>query len=122
MLDREKVRKEVESWESFSYNYNLGDRPMRHDELGIRLVDGKWELYRSFERGGYNVIDTFDKESDACEALLYYLRSEKRRQERYRKFREQELLKHKERLKRKEELKKQNTDEYRTVDFFDWSE
>jgi len=105
MLDREKVRKEVESWESFSYNYNLGDRPMRHNELGIRLVDGKWQLYRSFERGGYNVIDTFDKESDACEALLYYLRSEKRRQERYREFREQELLKHKERLKREEELK-----------------
>ena len=101
MLDREKVRKEVESWESFSYNYNLGDRPMRHNELGIRLVDGKWQLYRSFERGGYNVIDTFDKESDACELLLYYLRSEKGRQEYYRKFKEQQRLKREEELKNK---------------------
>ena len=101
MLDREKVRKEVESWESFSYNYNLGDRPMRHNELGIRLVDGKWQLYQSFERGGYNVIDTFDKESDACEALLYYLRSEKGRQEYYRKFKEQQRLKREEELKNK---------------------
>lgn len=101
MLDREKVRKEVESWESFSYNYNLGDRPMRHNELGIRLVDGKWQLYQSFERGGYNVIDTFDKESDACELLLYYLRSEKRSQERHRKFKEQQRLKREEELKNK---------------------
>ena len=103
MMDRKKVKAEVDSWESFSYNYNLGDKPMRHDELGIRIVDGKWQLYQSFERGGYNIIETFDNESDACESLLYYLRSEKERQEYYKKFKEQKKLKREEELKRKEE-------------------
>lgn len=85
-MNRIDLQKEINSWESFSYNYNLGDRPMRHNELGMLLIDGKWQVYQSFERGGYNIIKAFDNESDACECLLDYLRSEKRSQEYFKKI------------------------------------
>ncbi|MBE6050758.1 MAG: hypothetical protein E7214_08910 [Clostridium sp.] len=60
--------------------YNLGNRPMREMELGLIIEDNKWIVYQSFEKGGYNIIKTFDNEEDACNLILYFLKLEKKKE------------------------------------------
>lgn len=50
---------------------------MREVELGLIIEDNKLIVYQSFERGGYNIIKTFDNEEEACNLILYFLKLEK---------------------------------------------
>ena len=59
--------------------YNLGDKPIRELEIGIMEKNGKYQLYSSFERGGYHVMEEYEDVSDAYKELLYYLEMEKKR-------------------------------------------
>ena len=58
--------------------YNLGDKPIGELEIGIIQVDGKYQLYSSFEKGGYHVIEEYENVSDGYKQLLYFLEMEKK--------------------------------------------
>lgn len=92
-MNIKELQKIINDNELNTYNYNLGNRGMRDNELGIIAENELWQVYQSHERGGHHIIKTFDNESDACKCLLYYLQAEKVSQENYKKFKEQERLK-----------------------------
>ena len=75
-----QLEKEVEKLGLDKNKYNLGDNPMRELELGLMRDDNKWIVYQSFEKGGYNVIKTFDNEDEACNLILYFLKLEKKKE------------------------------------------
>lgn len=75
-----QLEKEVEKLGLDKNKYNLGDKPMRELELGLMRGDNKWIVYQSFEKGGYNVIKTFDNEDEACNLILYFLKLEKKKE------------------------------------------
>lgn len=75
-----QLEKEVEKLGLDKNKYNLGDKPMRELELGLMRDDNKWIVYQSFEKGGYNVIKTFDNEDEACNLILYFLNLEKKKE------------------------------------------
>ncbi|MDQ0885082.1 hypothetical protein QFZ81_000170 [Paenibacillus sp. V4I9] len=62
------------------YKYNLGNMPMKELELGLLKECEKWIVYQSFERGGYNIIKTFDNEDEAFDLILYFLKLEKKKE------------------------------------------
>ncbi|OOR17522.1 hypothetical protein [Bacillus cereus] len=68
------------------HEYNLGDKSIGELELGILKEEKVWKVYQSLERGGMNIIDTFENENenenDACELILKYLIMRKNRRER----------------------------------------
>ncbi|SMC29140.1 hypothetical protein SAMN02745134_03789 [Clostridium acidisoli DSM 12555] len=63
-----------------TYKYNLGNMPMRELELGLIRENNKWIVYQSYEKGGYNIIKTFDNEDEACDLILYFLKLEKKKE------------------------------------------
>lgn len=62
-------------------DYNLGDRPIRPFELGMKKEGEKWEVFQAPERGEVNIIEGFEDEEDACELVLDYLVMRKERKE-----------------------------------------
>lgn len=80
-MNRAELEEAISSKGLENLAYNLGDKPMRELEIGIKERDGKYQLYSSFERGGYHVIEEYEDVSDAYKELLYYLEMEKKRNE-----------------------------------------
>ena len=75
-----ELRSELEKIGLDKKKYNLGNRPIRELELGLIKEDNKWIVYQSFEKGGYNIIKTFDNEEEACSLILYFLKLEKKKE------------------------------------------
>ncbi|MBB6716537.1 hypothetical protein H7E68_17735 [Clostridium gasigenes] len=73
-----ELEKEIEKLGLDNNKYNLGNKPMRELELGLITQSNKWVVYQSFEKGGCNVIKTFDNEDEACDLILYFLKLEKK--------------------------------------------
>lgn len=80
-MNIEELKKTIRRKGLENLAYNLGDKPMRELEIGIMEKDGKYQLYSSYERGGYHVIEEYENVSDAYKELLYYLEMEKKRNE-----------------------------------------
>lgn len=59
------------------YRHNLGDRPMREDEIGLIVTPEAWQVYQSHEKGGHHIIQSFDHEEDACEMIYKSLKTQK---------------------------------------------
>lgn len=75
-----ELEKAIEQFGLNKYKYNLGNMPMRELELGLLRENNKWIVYQSFEKGGYNIIKTFDNEDEACNLILYFLKVEKKKE------------------------------------------
>lgn len=75
-----QLEKEIEKLGLDKNKYNLGNKPMRELELGLMRENSMWLVYQSFEKGGYNVIKTFDNEYEACDLILYFLKLEKKKE------------------------------------------
>ncbi len=75
-----QLKSELEKIGLDEKKYNLENRPMRELELGLIREDNKWIVCQSFEKGGYNIIKTFDNEEDACDLILYFLKLEKKKE------------------------------------------
>lgn len=75
-----ELEKELEKLGLKKDKYNLGNKPMRELELGLLRENDKWLVYQSFEKGGYNVIKTFDNEEGACNSILYFLKLEMKKE------------------------------------------
>lgn len=80
-MTREELEEAISQKGLEDLAYNLGDKPMRELEIGVIEADGKYQLYSSFERGGYHVMEEYEDVSDAYKELLYYLEMEKKRNE-----------------------------------------
>ena len=81
-MNIKKLKEELEEIGIDREDYNLGDRPIRPFELGIKYEGKKWEVFQVLERGDVNTIESFDNEGSACELMLDYLEMRKRRKER----------------------------------------
>ena len=77
-MNIKQLEKELEIIGLDKTKYNLGDRSMRELELGLIQENGIWIVYQAFEKGGYNVVKTFDNEDEACDLMLYFLKLEKK--------------------------------------------
>lgn len=62
-------------------DYNLGNRPIRPFELGIKKEKERWDVFQAAERGDINIIESFDNEENACKLVLDYLVMRKNRKE-----------------------------------------
>ncbi len=62
--------------------HNIDFNPMQDDELGLLFSEGKWQVYQSYERGGYHIVESFDNEEDACNMIYNYLSIEKKGKDR----------------------------------------
>lgn len=80
-MTKEELEREISKKELEGLLYNLGDKPMKELEIGIKEKDGKYQLYSSLEKGGYHVIEEYENVSDAYKELLYFLEMEKKRNE-----------------------------------------
>ena len=80
-MTREELEEEINRKGLEGLAYNLGDKPMRELEIGIMEKDKKYQLYSSFEKGGYHVVEEYEDVSDAYKELLYFLEMEKERNE-----------------------------------------
>lgn len=80
-MTKEELKKQISIKGLDGLAYNLGDKPMGELEIGIMERSGKYQLYSSFEKGGYNVIEEYENASDAYKELLYFLEMEKKRNE-----------------------------------------
>lgn len=74
-----ELKSEIKKFGLDKYKYNLGNMPMSELELGLLRENNKWVVYQSFEKGGYNIIKTFDKEDEAFDLILYFLKLEKKK-------------------------------------------
>ena len=81
-MNIKKLKEELEEIGIDREDYNLGDRPIRPFELGIKYEGKKWEVFQVLERGDVNTIESFDNEGSARELMLDYLEMRKRRKER----------------------------------------
>lgn len=64
-------------------DYNLDNRPKGTFQMGIERKGEKWEVFQTTERGGVNIVESFDKEKDACKLVLDYLVMRKKQKERW---------------------------------------
>lgn len=84
-IEKVNIKQLEEKLEEIGINkadYNLGNRPIRAFELGIKKEEKRWEVFQATERGDVNIIESFDNEENACELVLDYLAMRKKRKER----------------------------------------
>ena len=78
-MNLKELEEQIEILGLSKYKYNLGNKPMSELELGLLRKNNKWQVYQSFEKGGYNIIRTFNNESDACNLILSFLKLDKKK-------------------------------------------
>lgn len=73
-----ELKKEIDRLHLNHSDYEICSKMQKPLALGIRKENDKWIVYRNYEKGGYNIIEEFSSEIDACNLLLYHLKVNKR--------------------------------------------